>query len=982
MVKNNILVRFLEDGVFFVCENNKKHHKLFQGQHQVRWSDNHFYHAEILAVGTKHDLLLIRNSLEKNVPFVLVNKSNFEEITNGKKCEFFHPVFVDSASNNEMISSIIDLPTEPKHNELVNTTCILEETKMPEKTNPNNGLTNTVMTLLDNEFESEDELCGGQNIDNLDIRTEKVFSDKFESEEYFVCSLCGLLVHNLNRHIEEEHGRTKGNANNLQPNKPFYNIHNISNEIYTRENDSNINKVMSIETCVGNSKKYFCIYCKKLFSKIAVHLVKMHSQENDVQKFSILPKGCSERKHLIDIIRKRGCFEYNNNEAYNNGNLIVARRSKHLKERNEYKLCPHCKGFFSKFTIRKHYPKCIPKYIKGDRSINIMGKILNDDIHSAASPMLRKIFVTLREDEVKRVIRYDNLVITFGNMLCEKYRLQHLHKMIRAKLRLVGRFLLEIKKNDKEIDNYSSVFAPEKIDNILIAVNKIGVLDNNAKKYKSPATASALGTILKKCAKLLISLCIKKRDNEKKVLVEDFLKVFEEDFPTFISKTVMETQLQNKRKKNIVLPSTSDIKLLNNYVEESRYKYFKELQVNFKFHIWKELASFTLISIQIFNRRRAGEVERITIEDFENFQSIDDKENYDVLDLNEESCAKNSKKYVRFLIRGKKARGVPVLLSKQMLRSVQLILKYRSEAGVPEENPFVFGIPGNSTTFTYLSACDLMRRFASECKSSRPELLRGTQLRKHLATQSALLDLNENEVNDLANFMGHADKIHREHYRIPVVTREIGRVSKLLEIGVGQRTNKSEEHVTCSFQNSPNEDDGFTWKDRGHEKCEENAEISQDFWTDDGYTLYGREHCVSPLGNIKRRSWSTPEIRCAKKIFSEHIDLGESPSLPECVKAIKGNLELNTRTPNQLKAWIVNQINKNRRRLTKSRVYWSDEEKTIMFNEFKKNLEDRILPGLKYCADIRAKYKILEKRNPYSMKAWVHNTLKKNRKKN
>ncbi|XP_074031547.1 uncharacterized protein [Leptinotarsa decemlineata] len=205
-----------------------------------------------------------------------------------------------------------------------------------------------------------------------------------------------------------------------------------------------------------------------------------------------------------------------------------------------------------------------------------------------------------------------------------------------------------------------------------------------------------------------------------------------------------------------------------------------------------------------------------------------------------------------------------------MLRSVQLILKYRSEAGVPEENPFVFGIPGNSTTFTYLRACDLMRRFASECKSSRPELLRGTQLRKHLATQSTLLDLNENEVNDLANFMGHADKIHREHYRIPVVTREIGRVSKLLEIGVGQRTstlnnsetsnsdvgesletdesqinstiserltNKSEEHVTCSFQNSPNEDDGFTWKDRGHEKCEENAEISQDFWTDDGYTL-------------------------------------------------------------------------------------------------------------------------------------------------
>lgn len=507
--------------------------------------------------------------------------------------------------------------------------------------------------------------------------------------------------------------------------------------------------------------------------------------------------GCRERKHLIDTIRKKGCFEYNNNEAYSNGNLIVARRTKNIKSRADYKLCPNCKGFFSRLTIRKHYPKCIPEHTKGDRSINVMGKILYSQIHEAASPVLKNIFVTLREDDVKNVIKFDILVITFGNMLCEKYRLAHLHKMIRAKLRLVGRFLLEIKKIDKEIDTYSCVFTPEKMDHILIAVNKVGGLDPIAQEYKSPATAADLGTILKKSAKLLISLCIKKKDNEKKLLVEDFLKVFEEDFPTFINKTVMETQLQNKRKKNIVLPSTTDIRTLNNYVEENRVKYFRQLKTKFDFYIWKQLASFTLISIQIFNRRRAGEVERITIEDFKSFQSIDPKENQDVFDLNHENYARNTNKYIRFVIRGKKARGVPVLLSEAMLRAVQLILKYRSKAGVSEENPFIFGIPGNSTTFSYLSACSLMRRFAEECKVSRPELLRGTQLRKHLATQTALLDLSENEVSDLANFMGHADKIHREHYRIPVVTREIGRVSQLLEIGIGQRTSK-----TCIKKNT------------------------------------------------------------------------------------------------------------------------------------------------------------------------------------
>ncbi|KAG5890673.1 hypothetical protein JTB14_011639 [Gonioctena quinquepunctata] len=78
-----------------------------------------------------------------------------------------------------------------------------------------------------------------------------------------------------------------------------------------------------------------------------------------------------------------------------------------------------------------------------------------------------------------------------------------------------------------------------------------------------------------------------------------------------------------------------------------------------------------------------------------------------------------------------------------------------------------------------------MRKYSGESGIPHPEHLRGTQLRQHIATQSAMMDLREHEVDDLANFMGHAEKIHREHYQIPVVTRDIGRISQLLEMGVG-----------------------------------------------------------------------------------------------------------------------------------------------------------------------------------------------------
>lgn len=65
------------------------------------------------------------------------------------------------------------------------------------------------------------------------------------------------------------------------------------------------------------------------------------------------------------------------------------------------------------------------------------------------------------------------------------------------------------------------------------------------------------------------------------------------------------------------------------------------------------------------------------------------------------------------------------------------------------------------------------------------KLLRGTLLRKHVATVCMALNLSNNEVEDLANFMGHAKEIHLRHYRQPIAHRDILQVSRLLEKAQG-----------------------------------------------------------------------------------------------------------------------------------------------------------------------------------------------------
>lgn len=502
--------------------------------------------------------------------------------------------------------------------------------------------------------------------------------------------------------------------------------------------------------------------------------------------------GCEERKKLIEVIRKKGCFEYNTDENYNKGTIIVSRRPKIRKNSGkDYKACPNCKGYFSKYSIRRHYPKCIPDHFRGDRSISVMSRIVEGKIHKKASEVLRRVFCPLRDDNVTKTIRYDELVIILGNTLCEKYRLEHMHKMIRSKLRLIGRFILEVKRLDNGINSFTDVFNPEKFDTALTAINRLGGLDANRQQYFSPSTAAEMGTLLKKSAKLLITLCIKTKDKKKKLEVEDFQKILEEDLPIFVNKTVMESQLRQKRQNKIKLPSTQEITQFNKYVEKNRLKYHAILQKQYSFIAWKQLSSYCLIAIQLFNRKRAGEVERITIEDFHSFDSIDTDENRGLLQ-SDYCIGSDAKNYIRFVIRGKKARGVPVIVSNEIVSSIKLLLKERAKAGVPEGNPYLFGIPGNSTVFSHLSACELMRKFSKESGIRHPEIMRGTQLRKHIATQSALLNLEEGEIADLANFMGHAEKIHRDHYRVPIVAREIGRISQLLEIGVGKKRKPTE----------------------------------------------------------------------------------------------------------------------------------------------------------------------------------------------
>lgn len=547
---------------------------------------------------------------------------------------------------------------------------------------------------------------------------------------------------------------------------------------------------MFVQTKERGTKKDFCIYCRTEQAKLSRHLIRKHKDEKEIEEITCIPKGRPERRILINKIRKKGQYIFNTTSDINTGELKVMRRpnTKFNKNATDFAICPECKGSYSKSAIRHHHKRCRKKSSARNRTLLSKSRKITGRIHESACAVLRDlVFPTLKDDKIVKAIRYDELAIDFGNKLCEKYNDRHFYDMIRQKLRQCGRLLVAMRNQSDKVDDLFSIFAPDYYDDCLCAIRTLAGLNESGTGFKTPSLATALGTLLKQLCKRCITVMIKRRDKIKRKLAEQFEKLLTEDYGSSIARTAVETQHRIRRQSTNLLPTEEDINKLEDYLHNKMKVAYDLLKKKFSISAWTTLAECCLLYILLFNRRRSGEMGRALLEDFYNYQQVNKETigtDYDSLNNKERNAAE---KYVRFTMRGKLGRTVPVLLHKQVLENLKLLLSYRKSANVNPKNPYLFGLSGViKGDYRYLRTCYLLREYSEKCGAPNPERLRATNLRKHIATKCTNLNLKDHEISDLANFMGHADKIHKEHYRQPILSREIFHVSKLLEIVHGK----------------------------------------------------------------------------------------------------------------------------------------------------------------------------------------------------
>ncbi|XP_063993652.1 uncharacterized protein LOC135171197 [Diachasmimorpha longicaudata] len=684
-------------------------------------------------------------------------------------------------------------------------------------------------------------------------------------------------------------------------------------------------KDLWVQPSTNKYKQNFCFYCKKMQSVISQHLETVHKNESPVKKFSVFPKGNPERRKIIETLRLKGNYLYNTQQVHNKtGELLVSRRPKEERSATLYKICHNCTGVFSAKTIRRHRQSCLGASTRGERSNVILSRRIEGRLHESANDRLARVMAVLREDDIVRLVRYDELLIKFGNCLCEKYYKQQQEEMIRNRLRTLGRLLQTMKEINPDITDFKSIYQPKRYEIMLDAVRKLSGFDPLTGVHQIPSLVTSIGTYIKAVSDLLKLHWVENLDEEKEKIFDKFLFLHTMQYSQVVNRVPREDQSQKHRQQVKPLPTTSDIKKLTDYVNNKMITAYASLNEQYSYQYWLSLLQFTLISIQIFNRRRAGEIERASTADLNALERISETthpEIYEKLSATQKSLAG---KYARFIITGKLGRDVSVLLNSQMEKSLNLLLKHRSSTKIPAKNPYIFGIRGfTDGRFKYLRACQLLRQFAEECGAEHPDRLRGTYLRKHVATTCAEENMDENNITDIANFMGHAEAIHRSHYRRSVVSRDVLGVVNILCKAQGD--GRIPEHQSNHGASTSTVQQQQANEDKSDDNSSENVNSNEIPSTS--------SMPLSPPTGVS----NTNDNRATKRrrvIYSSSEDSSTDESIiPDQIQPIKRNV---TATGIQR----TNNANEKKRKLR-----WSDEEKTAAFAAFGSLIKSNRLPA-------------------------------------
>nr|XP_033936611.1 uncharacterized protein LOC117445218 [Pseudochaenichthys georgianus] len=624
-----------------------------------------------------------------------------------------------------------------------------------------------------------------------------------------------------------------------------------------------------------------------------------------------------------------------------NGELVPFKRPTQQAKGNEFMHCAYCQGLFTRKVLWRHIRTCKlkPKSVSqkpGKNRVQSLGTYTGL-VPAQISKQLWGVISSMNPDPITNIIKSDHVITDLGQHLLNKGGNSNKNKHnVREKMRELGR-LIHNGRRFTSLKKLEDFINPKKYLEMVRAVQVTCGYDSGTGTFQIPSLANKLGNAMVKVSKLLKAHGLIANDHELVRNATEFQQVHSEKWNEIISSTALRNIAESKWNVPTLMPFTEDVQKLHQFLSAMQDECSSELSGTPSTKSWTELAKVCLTQIILFNRRREGEVASMPLTAFLSRDTSDPHEdvNWALSEVEKKLC----RHFSRIVIRGKRGRPVPILLTPKMLCALELLVKYREDCGVLKDNAYMFARP---TAMTHFRGSDCMRGFAKTCGAKCPKSLTSTRLRKHAATLSTVLNMTYTEMDQLANFLGHNIRIHREFYRLPEKTLQLAKISKILmalEQGrLAEFHGKNLDEITIGpdervIGSDDDEEEGSGNIEEGN--CAsavdeetltptEGNQLPQNLKRSRLPTAEGQEspeihavrHTSKGKAAQKRVPWTKTETQAVDKHMSRFITSCLVPGKSDCEKCLKAEpIALKHRDWQTLKFYVHNRITAYKRQI-------------------------------------------------------------------
>lgn len=387
-------------------------------------------------------------------------------------------------------------------------------------------------------------------------------------------------------------------------------------------------------------------------------MTKRHGNEEFVNDLMAIPSGNPKRRKLMQLLRNRGNFEHNKKVIRSGGYLIVSQRptkSKDITSKIDlYVACSRCYGFYHRDEIYRHKCPALEATCK-------IHKLLPSSIiaNTQADVDLNEFFNRMHPDFITRTAANDNTIRDFVVQQIDTTGLRSFNT-IANKVRLLAEFLIECRKILEKDLSLAETLISEDIGFVREAVKRMFNYNvvSEGKDLKinldRPSSAIRLKQTLDKVAMLLHISAIKDCDwtSCKKL---EYLPIVLNHYLNPICVNARKNMKCSTSGLPQPLPANDSISKLVTYLDE-QLKAIPHLLDNRRI-----LSEIVMARVLIFNKRRSGEVAKMTKVQWESRNQWKDDvlKDAEALDATEKIVVKD---FDLLYVNGKGQRYVPIII--------------------------------------------------------------------------------------------------------------------------------------------------------------------------------------------------------------------------------------------------------------------------------------------------------------------------------